>query len=342
MRANLPSPSRRPGLATPSLKLLRPTDPALPAADARHVVALLKKGNVQPSQDLNEVRARYAASRKPLLAPLQPVARVVEIASPAPGVPPLTIFRPSGAPDNAALPALLWLHGGGWTVGSLETYEPFCRQLANATGHAVVWVEYRLAPEHPFPAPFHDAVAAYDWVSRNHQVLQLDRARICVGGDSAGGNLAAALSIAAREQRKISIPAAQVLVYPCLDMLACLPSHKELADGPLLTAPLYAWYRKNYLGGHDQPSHWRLSPITLHSAHGLPPTVILYAGFDPLRDEAEVYADKLLDADVPLELLYFPDMIHGFITMGGAIAAAGAAIERIAVAMDALAQQSGE
>jgi acetyl esterase len=220
-------------------------------------------------------------------------------------------------------------------LGSLATYEPFCRQLANACNMILVWVEYRLAPEAPFPAAYEDTLAAWRWVQENYRELGADPARIMIGGDSAGGNLAAAAALRLRSDMGIQ-PWRQILLYPCLDMSASLSSHRRFAEGYLLTAPLYAWYRDNYAGQFANRDDWRLSPLFAEDFSGLPPTVLLYAGFDPLRDEAAAYAIKLTMADVPVETLYFADMVHGFLTMGGAIPAAHAAIGRIADALAGL------
>ena len=249
--------------------------------------------------------------------------------------PRLTIIRPRQFKRGGKLPALVFLHGGGWTLGSLATYEPFCRQLANACGLILIWVEYRLAPEAPFPAAYDDTMAAWRWVQKNHLELGIDPSRIMIGGDSAGGNLAAVTAQALRSETGIQ-PWRQILLYPCLDMSASLASHRKFAQGYLLTAPLYAWYRSNYAGDATGRDDWRLSPLFAEDVSGLPPTVILYAGFDPLRDEAAAYTMKLTLAGVRVEPLYFADMIHGFLTMGGAIPAAGAAINRIAETLSLL------
>jgi acetyl esterase len=249
----------------------------------------------------------------------------------------MIVIRPTQYANTRPLPALVFLHGGGWTLGSFETYQPFCRQLANATGSILVWVDYRLAPEHPFPAGLDDARAALRWVYDNALRLGVDENRIMIGGDSAGGNLAAATCLAERDGLTPYTPWRQILLYPCLDFTASMPSHRKFAEGYLLTRDLYQWFRTNYAGQPEKPHDWRLSPIFAHDLSGLPPTVILYAGFDPLCDEAAAYGVKLMLADVPVETLYFSDMIHGFLTMGGAIPAAGAAVTRIAQALDSLA-----
>ena len=302
--------------------------PDAPHPTAQHVIALLMSARPAASLPIAEARRRYNVSRRQFLAEMEPVESIFHICPAEPGVPRLTIIRPRTFRSGDRLPALVYMHGGGWSLGSLATYEPFCRQLANACGMIVIWVEYRLAPEHPFPAAYDDTLAAWRWVQQNHHEIGADPARIAIGGDSAGGNLAAAACLALRAEEGVK-PWRQLLLYPCLDLSASMPSHRKLADGYLLTAPLYAWYRANYLQGHsaDDP---RLSPLFAEDLSGLAPTLLLYAGFDPLRDEAAVYSLKLDLAGVPVETLYFPDMIHGFLTMGGAIPSAGVAVNRIA------------
>jgi acetyl esterase len=298
------------------------------------VIEQLAQQNLRLTSNIAEIRRRYAESRKPLLAPMESVENIVHVRPPSEDAPSLTVFRPAGHSTGALLPAIVYLHGGGWTVGDLSTYEPFCRQLANATGHNVVYVDYRLAPEHPFPAAFEDTRRALRWVHENHAWLGIDPARIAIGGDSSGGNLAAAVCLAERNDRTRYQPVFQLLIYPCLDAMACLDSHRELSEGYLLTADLYGWYRKNYIGGFEKPVHWRLSPLFAHDVSDLPPAIILYAGFDPLRDEAIAYASRLLHGGVAVKTLYFPDMIHGFMTMAGAIPEARTGLTRIANAVE--------
>jgi len=310
-------------------------EPDGPHPTAQRVIELLS-GNRHPGElDIATVRRQYNLSRRQFLSELEPVESVVHILPARGSAPRLTVIRPSNFRPGMSLPALVFLHGGGWSVGSLATYEPFCRQLANASGHILIWVEYRLAPEHPYPAALDDTLAAWRWVQENYRELGVDPARISIGGDSAGGNLAAVAALALRGEMGVQ-PWRQLLLYPCLDMSASLASHRKLADGYLLTAPLYAWYRSNYVGASKNSDDWRLSPLFAEDLSGLPPTILLYAGFDPLRDEAAAYAMKLTLAGVPVEPLYFADMIHGFLTMGGAIPAAHAAVTRIADAFKAL------
>jgi len=311
------------------------SEPDAPHPTARRVIEIL--GDTLPPADapIRAVRHRYNLSRRQFLAEMEPVESIFHILPAERGVPRLTVFRPRDFRQGERLPALVYLHGGGWSLGSLATYEPFCRALANATGQILVWVEYRLAPEAPYPAALDDTLAAWRWVQKNHRELGADPARISIGGDSAGGNLAAAAALVLRGETGIR-PWRQVLLYPCLDLSASLNSHRRLGQGYLLTAPLYAWYRDNYAPAGVARDDWRLSPLFAEDLAHLPPAIILYGGFDPLRDEAAAYVMKLTLAGVPVESLYFADMIHGFLTMGGAIPAAQAALARIADAMAAL------
>ena len=313
------------------------SEPVAPHPTAQRVIEML--GNTVPPADMpiRGVRHRYNLARRQFLSELEPVESVFHILPAQRGVPRLTIIRPKKYQAGDWLPAIVYLHGGGWSLGSLATYEPFCRALANKTGQIVVWVEYRLAPEAPYPAALDDTLAAWRWIQQNYREIGADPARISIGGDSSGGNLAAVAALILRGETGIQ-PWRQVLLYPCLDMSASLASHRRLADGYLLTAQMYAWYRDNYAPPGNSRDDWRLSPLFAEDLAHLPPAIVLYSGFDPLRDEAAAYIMKLTLAGVPVEPLYFADMIHGFLTMGGVIPAANAAIGRIAHAFWALDQ----
>jgi acetyl esterase len=320
---------------TQHLRLVQ-SEPVAPHPTAQRVIEILGNTGVPPEgTPIRAVRHRYNLNRRQFLAELEPVESIFHIVPAERGVPRLTIIRPRNFRQGDRLPAIVYLHGGGWCLGSLATYEPFCRALANVTGQVVIWVEYRLAPEAPYPAALDDTLAAWRWVQENYHELGADPARISIGGDSAGGNLAAVAALVLRGQTGIQ-PWRQLLLYPCLDMSASLSSHRKLAKGYLLTAPLYAWYRGNYAPPGVFRDNWRLSPLFADNLANLPPAVVLYAGFDPLRDEAAAYVMKLTLAGVPVEPLYFTDMIHGFLTMGGVIPAAGTALTRIADALVAL------
>lgn len=303
---------------------------------AAGVIARLAHAGPRSELTAIEARKRYNAARKPFLAPAEAVESVMELRPVTAGVPKLTIFRPAGSKPADALPGLVFLHGGGWTLGDLAIYEPLVRSLANETGSTVIWVDYRLAPEYPFPAALDDAAAAVKWVQKNAHWLGLDPARIGIGGDSAGANIAAVTALAARDGQIAFEPAYQMLLYPCVDLTASLPSHQHFADGYLLTADLYAWYRRNYIGRGPSAADWRVSPLFASSFTDVAPAIILYAGFDPLRDEAAAYAARLRGAGVTVDTLFFPGQIHGFLNMGGAIPAAGVATARIGAAVKKL------
>lgn len=317
-----------------SFALIKGADEVIDPAAAGVLARLAQRG---PRSEITaiEARKRYVESRMPLLAAPEPVASFVDLRPAPAGLPKLTIIRPYGTGTDELLPALIYFHGGGWMLGDLDIYDPFMRALSNATRSAIVWVHYRLAPEYPFPAALDDAWVASEWVQKNAEWLSIDPTRIGIGGDSAGGNLAAVTAIAARDRRIEFDPLYQALLYPCLDLTASLPSHRLFEEGYLLTADLYAWYRRNYLGGRVSPADWRVSPLFASSFADVAPAILLCGGFDPLRDEAAAYAARLRGAEVKVERLYFPGQIHGFLTMGGAIPAARAAIDRMGVVIRA-------
>jgi acetyl esterase len=226
---------------------------------------------------------------------------------------PLRLYRPPAAASGPQ-PVLVYFHGGGWVIGDLETHDVLCRQLCIAAGAAVVAVDYRLAPEHRFPAAVDDCVAATRWVRREAAALGLDATRLAVGGDSAGGNLAAVVCLTLRDAGE-PLPAFQLLIYPATDMRALAPSHAANGQGYLLTADSIAYYRGHYTPQPAQWGDWRASPLLAADHSRLPPALVLTAGFDPLRDEGRQYADALSAAGTPAQYLCFERQVHGFITM---------------------------
>ncbi len=235
-------------------------------------------------------------------------------------------------------PLLVFLHGGGWTIGDLDTHDEPCRILCRHGGMHVLAVAYRLAPEHPFPAAVEDARAALDWALEHAQQLGADPARVAVGGDSAGGNLAtvaARLITPAREQG----PVLQILIYPAVDFTERRRSIELFGDGFFLTTGDRDWCQSNYLGGPAADlADPRASPLRAESLAGLPPAIVATAAFDPLRDEGEAYADALTAAGTPTVLRRFPGLIHGFINMTAVHRAAhDATLEIAAMARAALA-----
>ena len=223
----------------------------------------------------------------------------------------LRLYRPAAA---GVPPVLVYFHGGGWTIGDLDTHDVLCRQLCRAAEVAVVSVDYRLGPEHRFPAAVDDCIAATRWLQREGAALGLDAARLAVGGDSAGGNLAAVVALALRDAGD-AVPAFQLLIYPATDQRAIAPSHTTNGQGYLLTADSVAYYRGQYLPEPAQWSDWRASPLLAADLSRLPPALVLTAGFDPLRDEGRQYADALSAAGNRVQYVCFERQVHGFITM---------------------------
>jgi acetyl esterase len=230
--------------------------------------------------------------------------------------------------QDGLAPGLVYFHGGGWVIGDLDSHDTVCRALADRGELIVVAVHYRLAPEHKFPAAVDDAIAATKWLSFNASVLKIDASRLYVGGDSAGGNLAAVVSIAARDQGGPVI-AGQVLIYPATDFAMTHPSHSEPGTSVLLTHSVVRWFRDHYLNADHEQHDWRASPARTKNLAGLPPTYIITAGADPLRDEGEEYAQRLEAAGVPTAHRTFPGQFHGFFTMGKLLPQANVAVQEI-------------
>jgi len=223
------------------------------------------------------------------------------------------------------LPALVFFHGGGWTIGDLDTHDVLCRQLAVGARCAVFSVDYRLAPEHPFPAAVDDCFSATRHVYLNSEKLKVDRARIAVGGDSAGGNLAAVVALMARDRGGLPL-AYQLLVYPATDQRCEFPSHERNGVGYLLTKEGIQFFRSGYLPNPKDRTDWRASPLLAASHADLPPAFVLTAGYDPLVDEGRAYAERLAQAGVEVTFREYPDMVHGFVLFGGVVDAANAAV----------------
>ena len=229
------------------------------------------------------------------------------------------LYAPRAKGDGAALPVLLYYHGGGFTVGNLATHDVLCRVLSEQSGAAVISVAYRLAPEHRFPTAVHDAWDALDWLVREAGALGLDGSRIAVGGDSAGGTLAAVTAIHARD---IGQPLAlQLLFYPGTCAHQNTPSHTRFANGPVLTEAVITWFFKQYIDEQDRED-WRFAPLDSADVDGVAPAWIGLAEIDPLVDEGVAYADKLRMAGVPVELEIYRGVIHAMMTMSRAIAEA--------------------
>jgi acetyl esterase len=261
--------------------------------------------------DLDGARAAHLESARMMSGPGEPVARVQDVQIPGPGgyVPGRLYVPDAGAPR---LPLIVYLHGGGWVMGSVDSYDPVTRALANAAEAAVLSVEYRLAPEDPYPAGADDAWAALRWAADHAEERGCDPHRIVVGGDSAGGLLAA---VAARRARDHGHPAVaqQLLIYPALDPARGSESYREAGEEFGLTDEAMAWYWESYLGSAD-PLDPDVSPVEADLA-GLPPAVVVLAQYDPLHDEGAAYARRLEEAGVPVTVIDVPGTIHGFYRM---------------------------
>lgn len=287
---------------------------------ARQFIQLMVDKGVPPVHTLTAAEARQAYLQRRALS--QPDAELVAwvkdhtLVHSSVSV-AVREYRPAGSQPQATLPALLYFHGGGWTVGDIETHDVVCRSLCNASGSAVFSVDYRLGPEAPFPAAYDDAVASFEWAVTNAALLHIDPQRIAVGGDSAGGNIAAALCLGLRGQ--IAHPAFQLLIYPAVTMRPDTDSYRTNGQGYMLTQDSMRWYTANYLSEDSHADDWRASPLMATTHEDLPAALVITAGFDPLRDEGLLYADTLSNAGVPTQYVCFERQIHGFITMGRVI-----------------------
>ena len=297
---------------------------------AKALLDLMVERGVPPTHTLAPAEARrFYLERRFFTQPDAPeVAAVRDLLGPV----PLRLYRPAGSVSDALLPVLVYFHGGGWTIGDLDTHDVLCRQLANGSGVAVVAVDYRMGPESVFPAAVDDCIASVRFVRAQAAALGIDPARVAVGGDSAGGNLAAAVSIALRDGGDPPL-AFQLLIYPATDMRAEAPSHTHNGQGYLLTSDSIAYYRGNYIDQEVHWSDWRASPLLAADLSRLPPALVLTAGYDPLRDEGRLYADALSAAGTTAQYLCFERQIHGFITMGRVIDEANTAVALCAVVL---------
>ena len=248
------------------------------------------------------------------------VAEVADLEAAGPGGPiPLRLYRGQGASKSQPQPALVFFHGGGWVIGDLESHDQVCRALANAARCIVVAVHYRLAPEHKFPAAVDDAIAATRWIAASAASLGIDAGRLAVGGDSAGGNLAAVVALDARDRGGPPLKL-QLLIYPATDMSLEWPSHERHADQLPLRRATMQWFVEHYLRDAKDKDDWRASPLRATSLQNLPPALVVTAAFDPLGDEGEAYARALADAKVQVVHERFGGQIHGFLNMGRIVA----------------------
>lgn len=274
-----------------------------------------------------EARDQYILGRIPM--PPEPVANVDDRTLDIDGARiPIRIYTPDGAAPH---PALVYFHGGGWVIGNIETHDQICRKLANRGGCIVVSVEYRVAPEHKYPTPGEDAYAATAWVAAHAADLGIDPSRIAVGGDSAGGNLAAAVTLMARDRGGPGLMF-QALIYPVTHFNFDTPSYSENAEGYFLTQRLMRWFWGHYLANDADGAQPYASPLAADVSR-LPPALIITAEFDPLRDEGASYAERLREAGVPVAYTCYTGTIHGFVQLEALLDTGKAAIEEIGAAL---------
>ena len=289
----------------------------------------LKAAGAKPpwQASLEEVRTGQL-KRLAWSGPPAPVRECEDFNIPSQGGPiPLRIYRqePTG-------PVLIWYHGGGFVAGSIEAQDPIYRLLAIRSGCTLVAVDYRLAPEHPFPAAVEDASAVLGWVTAHGRKRGLDPAHLAIGGDSAGANLATVAARRARDRGGV-MPRFQALVYPVADATMSCESYNTFAEGYMLARRSMEWYWTQYLPPGTDPRNPDVSPLFASSLAGLPPALVLTAEYDPLRDEGEAYAARLRDAGVEVSLIRCPGLVHGFFAMGGIVPAAYRAVCEVARAV---------
>ncbi|WP_462411713.1 alpha/beta hydrolase [Neobacillus sp. Marseille-QA0830] len=281
-------------------------------------------------ETLSAEQARQAIDLGPLAGVPEEVAKVENRTIPGQeGEIPVRIYTPAG---EGPFPVLVFYHGGGWVIGNLDTMDIPCRSLANKVGCVVVSVDYRLAPEHKFPAAVEDAYAAVKWVADNASSLGADAKRIAVGGDSAGGNLTAVTALMARDKGGPSL-AYQLLIYPVTSHSYDTESYQENAEGYFLTKKMMVWFWDHYLRNEQDGLNPYASPMKAGDLSGLPPALVITAGFDPLRDEGEAYGNLLKEAGVAVEATRYEGMIHGFFGMPGLLDESKKAIDQAADAL---------
>lgn len=285
---------------------------------ARALLDMVYRVGAPRFHEMSVAQARHSMEK--LLFAFRPeapaVASVTEVPIPRPDGSALLAryYRPIGSRPQERLPLLVFFHGGGWCIGSVAGYDVLCRELANLSGCAVLSVEYRLAPEHPFPAAVDDAFLAADWASDNADLLEIDAERLALGGDSAGGTLAIVTALRARD-RGFPALAHLMLIYPCTEIASQRASRQRYADGYFLDRESLAWFFERYLP-NGESEDWRASPMRAASLAGLPPMFLLTADCDPLSDDCLAFAERVREEGGEVAHHAVPGMVHGFFPLG--------------------------
>jgi len=305
----------------------------------RKILDAVRKLDLPPLESLTpvEARQRVTETRADLSGAMEPLASIENLRIPGPGGEiPLRIYTP----EMRGGAGVVYFHGGGWVVCDLDTHDVPCSAIAHRAGAVVVAVDYRLAPEHRFPAAVEDAWAALRWVAANSSRLGIDANQLCVCGDSAGGNLAAVMALKSRDENGPRI-AFQALVYPVTDLSSFeTGSYDEFAEDHYLTRSMMQWFRNHYVADSDDARNPDASPLLARDLHGLPPALVITAECDPLRDEGEAYAKRLRDAGVEVTETRYAGMIHPFFSLAGALPQALDAYQQIADAVKAVGLRS--
>ncbi len=284
--------------------------------ESQRLIDLMAAANRPAWNTLSPQAARelYLSLRPAAQGPRPAEATVVDRTIPGPtGDLAVRLYRPASAPADAKLPCLVYAHGGGWVFGNLDSHDVLCAQFALEAGIVVFAVDYRLAPEARFPGAFDDVVAGLRWVAANGASIGVDAARLAIGGDSAGGNLAAAVAIWARDNGGPKLRL-QLLAYPVTDAVGRAESYRRYEDGYGLNAATMEWFFDHYTPDKASRGDWRISPLRTQSLGGLPPALVITAGYDPLRDEGRAYAFRLHQEGTQADLVEFGGMLHGFLS----------------------------
>jgi acetyl esterase len=302
-----------------------------PDPEVQVLLEMMDRNDAPPTHALTAEGARKQFEELTEQVSVENVASMQDITTEGPGDDlTLRLYRPETNREGP-LPVLVFLHGGGFVIGDLDSHDNICCALANRAECLVVSVEYRLAPEHPFPAALEDTYAALEWVDEHIDAMGGDPDRIALGGDSAGGNLTAGATLLSEDRNGPDITH-QLLIYPAVNAAEVyqMESYEENANGYFLEAPDMMWFDEKYVQDEIHARNEYASPLLARDLSGLPPATVVTAGFDPLRDEGIEYAERLEEAGVPVEHHHYDGMIHGFVSMTGMVSQADDALDVLA------------